>query len=274
VNAATVRRLLVLGVCTVGVAALYVAPGLARTSAPSAVPRPEEGPTARASTSRDRAGERTASTTSTTTASPRARRSETSTGTSTAPVPPPERRSAPARPRSSGGATAYDADRSVDRVAPAPVRWITRDSATPDELTLSWPAASDDVGVTAYRVVLNGFPVATTTQTRATVAWFNDDLEEHVVQVRALDAAGNESASSPNLVVERPPAPSTTPRPESSAPAADPASPTPSSSPAPSSEPTVPDGTSTGTAGPGDQQGLQQDVEPTATATATAQVTR
>ena len=267
-NAVTVRRLLVLGVCTVGVAALYVAPGLARTSAPTAGPRPEEGPTARASSTRYRTGERTASSASTVTASARVRPTAPATASASSTAPAAERRTEPGRRPIPSGATAYDPDRSPDRTAPAPVRSITRDSATPDELTLSWPPASDDVGVTAYRVVLNGFPVVTTTRTQATVAWFNDDLEEHVVQVRALDAAGNESASSPTLVVDRPPATSETPRPESPSPSADPTSPAPSDPPTASAAPTEPGGTSTGSQGTGDEQAEQPLAQPSATATA------
>jgi hypothetical protein len=46
--------------------------------------------------------------------------------------------------------------------------------------------------------------VATTAETRARLRWFNDDSGQHVVQIRAVDAAGNQSRSSPTLVVTRP----------------------------------------------------------------------
>jgi hypothetical protein len=93
-------------------------------------------------------------------------------------------------------------------------------------LTISWPAASDNVGVIGYRIWLNGFEVATTAETRARLRWFNDDSGQHVVQIRAVDAAGNQSQSSPTLVITRPsPEPTATPTPE------------PSDSPTPTGEP-------------------------------------
>jgi hypothetical protein len=95
---------------------------------------------------------------------------------------------------------------------------------TEDRLSLKWPAAQDNVGVIGYRIWLNGFEVATTAETQARLHWFNDDNRQHVVQIRALDAAGNQSRSSPTLVVTRP-SPEPTP------------TPTPSESPTPSAEP-------------------------------------
>ena len=75
---------------------------------------------------------------------------------------------------------------------------------TSDELSLSWPAATDNTRVIGYRIWLNGYEVASTAETRATVRWFNDDAGQHVVQVKAIDAAGNQSTSSPTLLITRP----------------------------------------------------------------------
>ena len=73
---------------------------------------------------------------------------------------------------------------------------------------MTWSAATDNVGVVGYKIWLNGFQVASTAETHAELRWFNDDATQHVVQVRALDAAGNQSMSSPTFVVTRPtPAP-------------------------------------------------------------------
>jgi hypothetical protein len=55
--------------------------------------------------------------------------------------------------------------------------------------------------------------VLATQKTRATLTWFNDS-NTHVIQVRALDVAGNEGPSSPTLLVTRP-----VPDPEPAAPA-------------------------------------------------------
>jgi len=83
---------------------------------------------------------------------------------------------------------------------------------TADRLSLTWPAATDNVGVIGYRIWLNGFEVATTPETEAKLRWFNEDSGQHVVQIRAIDAAGNQSRSSPTLVVVRPsPEPTSTP---------------------------------------------------------------
>ena len=104
-----------------------------------------------------------------------------------------------------------------DSEPPQPVAEIDASNVTTRRLTVSWPAASDNVGVIGYRIWLNGFEVATTTETRAQLRWFNDDSGQHVVQIRALDAAGNQSRSSPTLVLTRPsPEPTTTPTPEPS----------------------------------------------------------
>jgi hypothetical protein len=119
-----------------------------------------------------------------------------------------------------------------DSEPPQPVANIEPARVTPEQLTISWPAAADNVGVIGYSVWLNGFEVATTAETQAQLRWFNDDSGQHVVQIRALDAAGNQSASSPTLMVTRPsPEPTATPTPQP------PGSPTPSAEPSKPSHP-------------------------------------
>jgi hypothetical protein len=143
------------------------------------------------------------------------------------------RSTTPRRPAGPGG-TPFDPARADDAVAPAPVSEVTSAAVTPDRLTLRWPPASDNVGVVSYRVLLNGYEVASTPATHATVRWFNDDAREHIVQVRALDAAGNESPASPSLLVARPtPSPSPSPTPDPST------EPDPSGSPAPEPTPSA-----------------------------------
>ena len=115
---------------------------------------------------------------------------------------------------------------SKDFEPPQPVADIEPLKVTPKQLTIDWSAATDNVGVIGYRIWLNGFEVATTAETRARLRWFNDDSGQHVVQIRAVDAAGNQSRSSPPLVVTRPSTePTDTPTPEP------PDSPTPSDEP-------------------------------------------
>ena len=110
---------------------------------------------------------------------------------------------------------------------------ISPAKVTVDELSLSWPAATDNRRVIGYRIWLNGYEVATTAETRATLRWFNDDEGQHVVQIKAIDAAGNQSAVWSTLLVTRPaPEPTETPTPTPT--------PTPTESPSvsPESQPT------------------------------------
>jgi len=83
---------------------------------------------------------------------------------------------------------------------------------TPTELTVRWAPAQDDTGVVGYRLWLDGFAVVTTAQTEATVKWFNDDMGQHVIQLKALDEAGNLSTSAQSVLVTRP-TPEPTPEP-------------------------------------------------------------
>lgn len=231
-NPVTLRRLLVLGVCAVGVGALYVVPALADPSGEFAAPLPDDGPTSLptgSATSTSRGGP-TSGTTRTRPGASSADLTSSAASTQDAAV----KTVRPIRLASSG-ATAYDPRTDTDHVAPTSVATITTAAVTRDRITVSWPAATDDVGVQRYRVVLNGFTVATTRKTHVTVRWFNDDLGSHVIQVRALDAAGNESISSPNLLVSRPasnptpaPSPSATPTAPSPTPSATPSDPSPS----------------------------------------------
>jgi hypothetical protein len=231
VHPATVRRLLVFGVCAAGVGCLYLVPGIARAPQPVDGPRPRTEPAAVPSVTA------VATTSTSSSPEPRARTVGPEPAATTEaprdPVQTTAARSTTARRPANPDATPFDPARD-DAVAPAPVGEVTSAALTPDRLTLRWPAASDNVGVVRYRVLLNGFEVASTPATHATVRWFNDDAREHVVQVRALDAAGNESPASPSLLVSRPtpsPSPSPTPAPSTE--------PDPSVSPSPEPEPSA-----------------------------------
>lgn len=238
----TLRRLIVLGVCAGGVSLLYLLPGAAHAPVPAsdqgAPDEPLAGPSARLTPA-----------SMTTTPQPSAPITTSRTlppGLPVEPAPPdpaPDRRPPTARPDRSltRGATPFSPTGADDEVAPAPVATVTPAAVTQDRLTLRWPATSDNVGVVGYRVLLDGYEVAATPDTYATVRWFNDDAREHVIQVRALDAAGNESLVSPGLLVARPtpaPSPSATPAPSvepDPVPATDP-----TPQPAPSSSSTEP----------------------------------
>lgn len=200
---ATIRRLLVFGVCLVGVGGLYLAPTIAgapgglgsapaRHDLPTSTPGGNAGPisyvtpgraspTGPAGTPADPTS--TDGPTTLTTARPDRDQQATTT--------------AIRRPAATAGAPGRD------HTPPGAVGRLTVTRLDPDRLTVAWAAATDDVGVVSYHVWLNGFLVLDTQQTRASLAWFNDS-STHVVQVQALDAVGNQSASSPTLLVVRP----------------------------------------------------------------------
>ncbi len=159
----------------------------------------------------------------------------------------------PPRPRPTRVATAHDPTEKADQEPPQPVREIMTETVTADRLSLNWPPARDNVGVIGYHVWLNGFDVASTVETHVSVPWFNDDTATHVVQVRAVDAAGNTSETSPSVLVTRPepePSPSTPPS----------TSPEPTQQPQPTSQPT-PEPT------PSDEVSTEPDALPNPTAT-------
>jgi hypothetical protein len=231
----------VFGVCVAGVSCLYLLPGLARSPHQVGDPRPLGGPTP------DPSVTSAATDPTSTSASSRARTAPEPARSTRPPrvrVQPTAARSTMARRPSAPAATPFDPARSDDALAPAPVAVVTSSAVTPDRLTVRWPAARDNVGVVRYRVLLNGYEVASTPVTHATVRWFNDDASQHVIQVRALDAAGNEGTASPALLVARP---TPSPTPSSASPSPSPtaavepsSSPTASPSPTPSPSPNEP----------------------------------
>jgi archaellum component FlaG (FlaF/FlaG flagellin family) len=68
------------------------------------------------------------------------------------------------------------------------------------DVTLSWDPSSDDVGVTGYIVTRNNVEIATVTESAAVIA--TPAAGSHWYQVRAVDAAGNESFKTPPLRVD------------------------------------------------------------------------
>lgn len=222
---ATVRRLVVLGVCSLGVAALYLAPSVARS--PQPITRPPVSGTSVQST---------AETVSYASGRPATRHTGANPLVPPAvqPAPRPEHRP-PSSAGRSRGATAYEADAVRDEQPPSAVTGLTPVDLGPDRLTVRWSAAQDNVGVSGYRLWLNGFPVAETAALEATLTWFSDGSRAQVVQVRARDAAGNLSVDAATILLDRPPrspspsptSPSPTPTPTAAG-RSEPASPTPS----------------------------------------------
>jgi hypothetical protein len=119
---------------------------------------------------------------------------------------------------------------------------ISPAEVTADALSLTWPAATDNKRVIGYRIFLNGYEVATTAETQVRLRWFNDEEGQHVVQIKAIDAAGNQSTTWTTLLVTRP-------------------SPEPTVDPTPTPTPTVPSPTATPT--PTETQPIVPTIDPT-----------
>jgi hypothetical protein len=217
-RAVTIRRMIVFGVCALGVGAMYLVPGVARSPEQIRQAGASEEPTDSAVGAGSARPEQSASASG-------HRNSAPETGGGPAAAASSARPSATrnidhredADDHSSATARSDEPEGVKDFEPPQAVSDIKPSKVTPKQLIISWPAVGDNVAVIGYRIWLNGFEVATTSRTKARLRWFNDDNGEHVVQVRALDAAGNQSRSSPTLVIRRPsPEPTGTPSPEPS----------------------------------------------------------
>ena len=203
--------MIVFGVCALGVGSLYLVPSIARSPEQIGVPKAGDELSGQPVGAQAESSPHTAAPGEDRSSSDRSR----THGLATAPTAPPSEVAAESPDDDKGlWSTKSAAERSDtdDSEPPEPVAEIEPSAMTADRLSLKWPAAADDVGVIGYRIWLNGFEVATTAKTEAKLRWFNEDSGQHVVQIRAIDAAGNQSHSSPTLVVVRPsPEPTSTP---------------------------------------------------------------
>ena len=219
---------MVLGVCGLGVSALYLVPGLAQPSrvglpTPAAeVPVTQTGPTPDSASVAALAPSVTADD-----AEPARQPTEperripppdavSSTGPRTAASPDASITTAGTRPTPLSGSTPF-APRGGDAIPPEPVTELAVRATDPDQVRVAWTPSADDAGTVSYRIWLNGYEVQQTSATEATLDWFNDDSSQQVVVVRAVDAAGNQSRTSATLLLSRP-EPDATPEPVTSAP--------------------------------------------------------
>jgi hypothetical protein len=208
--------MIVFGVCALGVRSLYPMPSIARSPEQIGVPKANDDPTSGRLAAQPDKSPQSASPTGS---------GDSLAGTDKNPLVAAATRQQAASPTQrpdgdSSRTTRKASDQpkaSKDSEPPEPVADIEPSTMTAERLSLKWTAANDNVGVIGYRIWLNGFEVATTAETQAKLHWFNDDSGQHVVQIRAVDAAGNQSRSSPTLVVTRPsPDPTATPTPSES----------------------------------------------------------
>jgi hypothetical protein len=99
------------------------------------------------------------------------------------------------------------ASQGADTTPPSTPGTPTATAAGPTRVDLSWPASTDNVGVTSYRVYRNG---STTPLANPTTTSYADTTvaasTTYTYAVTAVDAAGNESARSASASVTTPPA--------------------------------------------------------------------
>ncbi len=88
-----------------------------------------------------------------------------------------------------GGGTVNPGDTS----APSVPSGLTVKSATSSSLAISWSASTDNVGVSGYKIAVNGSQYMTASGTSATVSGLSADTS-YSISVAAYDAAGNSSA--------------------------------------------------------------------------------
>jgi pectate lyase len=88
-----------------------------------------------------------------------------------------------------------DSPDASDTSAPTPPDGLTTQSVSASQVDLAWSAASDDVGISGYRIYRNGIAVVTTTALTTS----DNSLSAattYTYTVTAYDAAGNESPPS------------------------------------------------------------------------------
>jgi endonuclease I/chitodextrinase len=84
---------------------------------------------------------------------------------------------------------------SGDTQAPATVTGVTVSGKTSSSISLAWNASTDNVGVTAYNVYMNGSLQTTTSSTSTTISGLTPSTT-YSFYVVAKDAAGNSSSNS------------------------------------------------------------------------------
>jgi chitodextrinase len=108
--------------------------------------------------------------------------------------------STPVGSTGSGGGGGGGSAPPPDTTAPSTPSALSSSNVTSSQISLTWAASTDNVGVTGYRVYRNGSLVATTTATNHTSTGLSSNTS-YVFTVAAFDAAANSSAQSNPLAV-------------------------------------------------------------------------
>lgn len=88
---------------------------------------------------------------------------------------------------------------AVDTAAPSTPTGVTASGISTSQIKLGWTAATDNVGVTGYRIYRNGSSTALATVAAPTLTYTDSGLAaatDYTYTITALDAAGNESSHS------------------------------------------------------------------------------
>ena len=87
---------------------------------------------------------------------------------------------------------------TTDETAPTqPANLVSQISGT--SVLLSWNASTDNVGVSGYRVYVNGQLFETTAETNITITGLNPEIQ-NTIAVTAFDAAGNQSGKTAIII--------------------------------------------------------------------------
>lgn len=89
---------------------------------------------------------------------------------------------------------------AADRTAPSVPSGLLVTDTTQTSISLAWNASTDDVAVTGYTIIKNGFPISASPEN----SFVDTGLPSgtiYVYAVSAYDAAGNNSAPSESIFV-------------------------------------------------------------------------
>jgi chitodextrinase len=104
--------------------------------------------------------------------------------------------------------------KNLDTTPPTAPTGLTATATSSAQVNLSWKAATDNVGVTAYRIYRNGATTALATVTAPATSYSDTAVSAgttYSYTVTALDAAGNESTKSASVSATTPAAADKTP---------------------------------------------------------------
>ena len=154
----TIRRMIVFGVCAVGVCALYLVPSVAgppqQVSIPLGAEEPMPRPSASAQVRVPQSGATGAAQPVEVDPAPQPEPTQPA-----AIEPPAEVKPTPSSPSTTAaGRTAYDPKDAPDDDPPSAVATIAPAELTADALSLTWPAATDNTRVIGYHCLLYTSP--------------------------------------------------------------------------------------------------------------------